>query len=301
MRRRHELLGLREENLVSALGQDGIHAWGKLYDKLAGTLKCRVGSDDSQGEEVGLAQAASRMMSPDDAVREDAWRATNRTWNEHVQAGAAAINAIAGWRLELCRQRSGQRSVHYLDAPVHANRIERRTLDTLMAVAWESNALARRAAKAMARAYRKQRIGPWDQRAPAPALPGSPEAISFGGAIDRVAGAYGSVHPDMGDFVRMMARNRWIEAAQRPRKMPGAYCTSFAKSRTPRVYMTFGGSMTDVTILAHELGHGFHHWVMRDLPDAQRHYGMSVVETASIAKRRLLMWRPQCSVRWSFV
>lgn len=281
-RRRHELLGLREENLVNALGQDGIHAWGMLYDKLAGTLKCRVGGDDNEGEEVGLAQAASRMMSTDDAVREDAWRAINRSWDEHVHTAAAAINAIAGWRLELCRQRSGQRAVHYLDAPVHANRIERDTLETLMAVAWESNALARRAAKAMAGAYRKPRIGPWDQRAPAPALAGSPEAIAFDDAIDLVAGAYGSVHPEMGDFVRMMARNRWIEATQGPRKMPGAYCTSFAKSRTPRVYMTYSGSTTDVSILAHELGHGFHHWVMRDLPDAQRHYGMSVAETASI-------------------
>ena len=281
-RRRHELLSLREENLVSALGQDGIHAWERLYDKLAGTLKCRLGSDGNKGEEVGLAQATLRMMSPDDAVREDAWRAINRTWDEHAQSGAAAINAIAGWRLEMCRQRSRQRPVHYLDAPVHVNRIERRTLETLMAVAWESNALARRAAKAMARAYRKQSIGPWDQRAPAPSLPGSPQAISFGDAIDLVAGAYGSVHPDMGNFVRMMARNRWIEATLGPRKMPGAYCTSFAKSRAPRVYMTFGGSMTDVAILAHELGHGFHHWVMRDLPDAQRHYGMSVAETASI-------------------
>ena len=230
---------------------------------------------------MGLAQAATRMMSTDDAVREDAWRAINRTWDEHVQSGAAAINAIAGWRLEMCRQRSGQRPVQYLDAPVHANRIERRTLDTLMEVAWESNALARRAAKAMARAYGKPRIGPWDQRAPAPALPGSTPAISFDEAIDLVAGAYGGVHPEMGDFVRMMAEKRWIEGTQGPRKMPGAYCTSFEKSRAPRVYMTYGGSMTDVTILAHELGHGFHHWVMRDLPDAQRHYGMSVAETAS--------------------
>ncbi|MDE0064028.1 MAG: M3 family metallopeptidase [Gammaproteobacteria bacterium] len=49
-----------------------------------------------------------------------------------------------------------------------------------------------------------------------------------------------------------------------------------------RHYMTYSGSMTDVSILAHELGQGFHHCVMRDLPDAQRHYGRSVAETASI-------------------
>ena len=41
-RRRHELLPLAEENLVTGLGEDGIHAWGRLYDQLSGTLSCDV-------------------------------------------------------------------------------------------------------------------------------------------------------------------------------------------------------------------------------------------------------------------
>ena len=45
--------------------------------------------------------------------------------------------------------------------------------------------------------------------------------------------------------------------------------------------MTYSGSMSDVTVLAHELGHAFHHWCMRDLPDSQKSYGMSLAETAS--------------------
>ena len=45
--------------------------------------------------------------------------------------------------------------------------------------------------------------------------------------------------------------------------------------------MTYSGSMSDVTVLAHELGHAFHHWVLRDLPESQQSYGMSLAETAS--------------------
>ena len=33
--------------------------------------------------------------------------------------------------------------------------------------------------------------------------------------------------------------------------------------------------------LAHELGHAYHGWVMRDLPQSQSSYGMSIAETAS--------------------
>ena len=85
----------------------------------------------------------------------------------------------------------------------------------------------------------------------------------------------------MGEFVRMMADKCWVEGTVTARKRPGAYCTGFAKSRTPRVYMTYSGGGSDVITLAHELGHAFHSWVMRDLPDSQRRYGMSIAETAS--------------------
>ena len=85
----------------------------------------------------------------------------------------------------------------------------------------------------------------------------------------------------MGDFVHKMAKEGWIEGTVGPRKRPGAYCTGFLKSRTPRVYMTYTGRPNDVIVLAHELGHAFHSWVMRDLPLSQRGYGMAIAETAS--------------------
>lgn len=45
--------------------------------------------------------------------------------------------------------------------------------------------------------------------------------------------------------------------------------------------MTYMGRASHVITLAHELGHAYHSWVMRDLPNAQRNYGMSLAETAS--------------------
>ena len=278
--RRHELLSLNEENLVSALSQDGIHAWGRLYTELSGKLRCQVAADNEQ-REVGIAEAAALMQSTSDRTREDAWHAINKAWSDHEDTCAAAINALAGWRLEMCKRRSQSQSVHFLDTPAHASHIDRRTLDAIIQVAAESKSMAQRAAKAMARTYGKNRYGPWDTRAPAPVLPGAESSFPYANGLKIIAHAYGEVDPSMGEFVDKMARERWIEGTIGPHKRPGAYCTSFAKSKTPRVYMTYGGSMSDITVLAHELGHAFHHWVMRDLPDAQRSYGMSLAETAS--------------------
>ena len=120
------------------------------------------------------------------------------------------------------------------------------------------------------------------RRAPAPAAADvESEPLPYAQAVDLIAESYGAVDPRMGDFVRMMAKEGWIEGTVGPRKRPGAYCTGFLKSRTPRVYMTYTGRSNDVIVLAHELGHAFHSWVMRDLPLSQRGYGMAIAETAS--------------------
>ena len=279
-KRRDFNLSLAEETLVSGLAQDGIHAWGRLYDQLAGTLTCDV-LVGNESQSMGLAETSGLLQKPDDGTRENAWRAINEAWGEQVESCAAAINSIAGWRLELGRRRSGKSPVHFLDSPAHMNRISKTTLDVVLSVAEESMPLAQRAALLQAKAYGKDRYGPWDQRSPAPALGDDDRPIPYAEALELIANAYRSVDPTMGEFVEMMAERKWIEGTVGSRKRPGAYCTAFPKSRTPRVYMTYTGGTSDVITLAHELGHAFHSWTMRDLPDSQQSYGMSLAETAS--------------------
>lgn len=278
--RRHEILSLAEEKLTSALAQDGLHAWDRLYTQISGILPCRV-EIDGRSRTMGLAEASSLTQKSDVDLRRAAWRGINAAWETQAESCAAAINAIAGWRLEMCKRRSYEKPVHFLDAPVHQNRITRATLDTLIAAAEEGAPLARRAGRAMARAYGLDRIGPWDNRAPAPALDGSESQFSFEEGVELIASSFDGVAEAMGDFVRMMAERRWIEGTVSAHKRPGAYCTGFRKTRTPRVYMTYTGTASDIITLAHELGHAYHSWVMRDLPESQRRYGMSLAETAS--------------------
>lgn len=59
----------------------------------------------------------------------------------------------------------------------------------------------------------------------------------------------------------------------------------FAKSRAPRVYLSaYNGSLAHVSTLAHELGHAYHNWVMRDMPLEEAAYPMNLAETASIVR-----------------
>lgn len=280
-KRRHENLSLAEESLVNGLSQDGIHAWGQLYNQLSSSLNCHV-MVGNETQAMGVAKANKLLMDVSEPQREAAWRGLRDAWQSQEQSCSAALNAIAGWRLEMCKQRSREKPVHFLDAPTHASRLTRQTLATLLDVSEKNKAESQRATALMARAYGKAKFAPWDVVAPAPVLDTSSSApLAFDEAIDIIANAYGEVDGQMADFIRMMVSNNWIEGSVGPRKRPGAYATTFPKSRAQRVYSTYTGGQMDIIMLAHELGHAFHSYVMRDLPDSQRTYGMSLAETAS--------------------
>jgi len=51
------------------------------------------------------------------------------------------------------------------------------------------------------------------------------------------------------------------------------------------------GSLKDISTLAHEIGHAYHSWVMRDLSIFESNYPMTVAETASTFSETLLSER----------
>jgi oligoendopeptidase F len=139
----------------------------------------------------------------------------------------------------------------------------------------------RKAPAMMAKLLKKSQLDSWDLLAPSP-LGDTGKQTSFNEAICLIREAFADVDPQMADFVDLMVKNQWIEGRVLPNKTTGAYCTNFPKTKEPRVYVTYLGSDQDVSTLAHELGHGFHAWVMRDLPRAQINYPMTLAETASV-------------------
>eukprot|EP00741_Cyanophora_paradoxa_P025348 tig00000367_g24467.t1 len=281
-RLRDRVLSLPEENLAASLAVNGITAWGSLYDQISGSLAVEL---EKQGKTVGVAAAAGMLDSTDRGVRQEAWEGIRRAWKTQEEACAAMINAIAGWRLDLYKRRG---HTDFLEVPLHDNRMSRATLDAMFAAVDEARDVGRKALLVQAHALGLTRLAPGGLRGggggagAAGAERGGPK-YTFDEAVSVVEGSVGAVDPAAGEFVRMMAQRRWIEARAGNAKRPGAYCTQFRKSRTPRVYLSaFSGGDQHLLTLAHELGHGFHNWAMRDMPLSSVSYPLNLAETASI-------------------
>ena len=274
-------LPVEAEQLVIGLGTDGLHAWGNLYNDLVGKIRLVIA-----GREMGLAEASNLLSSPDRALRKEAFDAISAGWEGEQETVAAILNALNGWRLELSRQRGKHRRLDALDLSCHQSHIERATLDTLMTETWQARHLGQRALGLMAGHLGREVLGPEDLFVPPPAA--SRREIPFEEAVDIIALAFARFDPEMGDFARMMAERGWIDAAPTPNRRTGAYCTKFAEPVEPRVFITYAGTMDNVITLAHELGHAWHNWLIRDLPMSQRSYPMTLAETASIFAETLV-------------
>ncbi|MBR9787745.1 MAG: M3 family oligoendopeptidase [Vibrionaceae bacterium] len=275
-------LSAAEEKLLAAMSVDGKSAWGKLYDNLTGSLKVTLDYDDGSSEELGFSQAASILYGSEFHRQEAAWRGVQKAMATHQESFAAILNALAGWRLTENKKRSTKREVHFLDPSLQGSRIQAETLDAMMAVAKESRSIGQKAGLLMAQVHGLDEMKPWNHLAAMPVLSGDAKVYDFDDAIDVICEAFETVNPDMSEFVRMMVKNGWIDAKPNANKRLGAYCTKLPATRTPLVFMTWSGSRSDLMTLAHELGHAFHNWVIRDLPLCQTYYPMTLAETASI-------------------
>ncbi|WP_429173122.1 M3 family oligoendopeptidase [Aeromonas rivipollensis] len=276
-----QALSLESEQLIEGLAVDGLQAWGDLYDSLVARLRPVV-----DGEPMGLAQADNLLSHPDRARRASAWHGIQAAWAGEQETVAAILNAINGWRNELATQRGKGRLLDALDVSCHQSHIERRTLETLMGEADAHKELGRRTLRAMACAQGITGFAPWDLYAPAPY--GAQASVGFGQALTLVADAFAAFDPEMGEFARMMADRGWIDAAPSDNRRSGAYCTEYADPAEPRVFLTFEGTMDNVITLAHELGHAWHSWLLRDAPLAQRDYPKTLAETASLFAETLV-------------
>ncbi len=271
-----------EETLLTTMRQHGLHAWSELYDQISSNLRCYMHSISGSSDSIGLAQAVGLLRNDSEFTRKQAWHAIQTAWKSQETTCAAILNNLSGWRLDEYKRRSVKRAIHYLDFPIHYSGLKRETLDAMFSAVEGARPLGQRAMKALAKGLGKDVMDPWDILASAPTQAGAESLRPWKEGVNLIRDAFGAVDSSFADFVDTMEKNRWIEGRVLPAKRQGAYCTRFVKSRTPRVFQTYLGSVSDIRTLAHELGHAYHAWVMRDLPMVRHHYPMTLAESASI-------------------
>jgi oligoendopeptidase F len=274
-----------KEVLATDLGVDGIQAWGRLYETVSSKLEFDMVFPDGRLERLPMSQRRSLLDSPDRRVRKAAFDGGNAAWQSIEDTAASALNAIAGIRLTLNRHRGVD---HFLDIALFQAAITRKTLDAMFEALFANIEIPRRILKLKAQLMGEQGVAWFDLGAPLD-IPDQ-EKLSWDKARTIVGTSFGQAYPALGSFFaqQIIAKN-WVDWEPRSGKRPGGFCTSSMLNKESRIFMTYNESLGDVLTLAHESGHAYHGFLMRDVRPYARGYPMTLAETASTFGEQVLM------------
>ncbi len=176
--------------------------------------------------------------------------------------------------------------VDHLAAPLRLNRMTRETLDAMWGTINDKRhcllPYLDRKAKLMGLP-----LAMYDLFAPLPTslVRTAQSELSYPEAVDLVCETFSQFSPDLGDFAKHAFREKWVEAENRGGKRQGLLHGIPTKKQTPRLH-DLHRSADSMSTLAHELGHAYHSWVLREQPFLLQDYPMNLAETLRRSLRR---------------
>ncbi|UQZ33323.1 oligoendopeptidase [Paenibacillus sp. PK3_47] len=262
------------ESLALELAVDGYHGWSEHYETIVSSIQ--IPYEDEEGtQQLSVGQAFNKLDDSDPQVRAAMFRKWEEAWSGAADFCADTLNHLAGFRLNLYKGRGWD---DVLKEPLAINRMSQQTLDKMWEVITESKPALVSYLQRKAKVLGLESLAWVDVDAPVGQSSGK---ISYEQAANDIVAQFRKFSPKMADFAEHAFDNNWIEVEDRAAKRPGGFCVSFPESKESRIFMTYSGTPSNVSTLAHELGHAYHSYLLDDQPYFNQNYAMNVAETAS--------------------
>ena len=278
------LMSQPEESLAAELNVSGAAAWSKLQ----GTVTSQLTVDfelDGAVKKLPMPALINLHSHADDAVRRRAYEAELQAWKSVEEPLAACMNGIKGTVNTLDKRRGRQDALH---SAIDAARIDRQTLEAMMASMEASFPVFRRYLAAKARRFGQEKLPWWNLFAP---VGDANRQYDWDETRAFILRNFATFSPDLETFARRAFDERWIDAEQREGKRGGAFCMGLDGVRESRILCNFDGSLDQVSTIAHELGHGYHNECVyrAGKTPMQQDTPMTLAETASIMCETIAM------------
>lgn len=258
------------ESLALELAVDGYHGWSEHYETIVSSIA--IPFEDNV---LSVGQAFNKLDDPDPKVREVMFHKWEEAWSGAADFCSDALNHLGGFRLKLYKGRGWE---NVLKEPLSINRMSNETLNVMWEVIGNSKPALVSYLERKAKLLGMESLGWADVGAP---IGKSSGKIPYDQAAVDIVTQFRKFSPKMAEFAEHAFNSNWIEVEDRPGKRPGGFCVSFPERKESRIFMTYSGTPSSVSTLAHELGHAYHSFLLDDQPVFNQNYAMNVAETAS--------------------
>ena len=273
------LLPGRGEEIMARMELSGGNAWSDLQSYLTSTVKVPY-----DGGITNLPTIRNLAYEADPAVRKAAYEAELACYESIKDAVAFALNSIKLETISDCRLR-GYNSP--LERTLKRSDMSRETLDAMLGAMDEYLPKFWQYMKAKGKALGHEKGLPWyDLFAP---MGKTAKKYTTEEARDYLLKQFATFDQELTDMVARAFDEAWIDFYPRSGKTGGAFCSSVDCLNQSRILTNFDGIFSDIVTLAHELGHAFHNWCLRDHRPMNKDYSMPVAETASTFNECIVM------------
>ena len=266
------------EEPVLRMQLSGGESFSQLRDKLDATLLV-----DYRGEQLPLSAVRALAYDADPDVRRDAYSAELAAYAKIELPMSYCLNSIKA-EARTMAQLKGYDSV--LSMTLDHSRMQKETLEAMWTAIREALPQLRGYFKAKGRLLGHKNGLPFcDLFAP---VGKSARTYTIEEARDLLLRLFGGFCPEMGEMMRQAFDEGWIDLYPRAGKSGGAFCAGCYDKNISRVMTNFTGSLSDVSTLAHELGHAFNNRMLCRAPMLMTDTPMPLAETASTFNETVL-------------
>jgi len=271
-----------EEKVINLKDVNGVDALVNLYEMITNrfTFELEV---DGERKEMTRAELSTYFRDPSPEMRAAAYQALYDVYSEQATVlGQIYSHRMRDWASENVSLRS-------FDSPIAvrnlANDIPDPVVETLLGVCRENMSLFQRYFRFKASQLGQDKLRRYDVYAP---LGAAEKAYPFAEGADMVLDSLRGFSEEVADEAKRVFVDEHLDAEIRPGKRGGAFCAGILPGVTPWVLVNYVGKITDVTTLAHELGHAVHAMMAEAHSMFTFHSALPLAETASVFSEMLL-------------
>ncbi|MFX0117143.1 MAG: M3 family metallopeptidase, partial [Candidatus Hodarchaeota archaeon] len=247
------LLTEEAEQVLQKKALTGIKGWAKFYEEFTSSLEFEI---EIEGEKKALTDPQMRnfFQHPNRALREQVFTTYYSVYKQHRLIWKNVFNNVFADHTSSEELRGYEEPMVPAFLRDQIPKEDRKIVKLLMDVTRKNNSLLQEFYQLKAQIL-GFKIQGWDMLAPYP-LPEKTYPWETGKQM--VLDAYHEFSPEMGTVAQKFFDEGWVDAEARKGKRGGAACWTGTPKIHPWFFLTFEEKLTNVTTMAHEMGHGIH-------------------------------------------
>jgi oligoendopeptidase F len=243
------------------------------------------------GEEVTLPKAADLLLSPDRAVREEAYtKIAERRYQDHARLDEL-FTELRDLRQKVAQNAGFDNFRDYMFAAMgRFDYTPQDCFDFHEAVAETVVPVLNEMATERKEKLDVIELKPWDLKVDPEGKPALKPFDSAEDLLNKTIECFEKIDVRLANYIRIMRAMGHFDVESRKGKAPGGYNYPLEEIGVPFIFMNATSNLRDLVTMVHEGGHAIHSFETRDLPiNSFRNVPSEVAELASMSMELISM------------